>query len=332
MKKRILLILISLMIVILPQGIAHAEDSYGEISIKIDDEWNFQDVEEFTRIDEYSGYITAKEFFDEMTTADLVFIKDDFAPDDESLKYTTADEAKNFFDCYAKYVIADYYESWFEWEQGEAAENMDFFPCGCIKTKEGYFLKVRAEYHSDHGMRYVYIRHSDDGIYHMFVTSAFYDIHSKSERDRVDKSTKDFEEQISTFEDISYDNAVAEAVADVGIIDRLDHWAMNKYGRDIDFATVILGIIFILAALLFVVRAFLPDKKDKKTTGGRKKIVKDIAPVKRSSGDRKKEKKTVDGLERTTVHCTYEDSLKSLLDSGLLTRKEYREMLEKHYR
>lgn len=332
--KKIIVALLVLMMMILPQGMAYAGTEDG-MSMKVGSGWEMDYKDEFTRIDVSTGYLKAAYFWDELTDVRLFYMKDGDAPDKSVLDFKNADEAGDFYD-YAEMVFLDYYADYYDWDLDEVDEYVSLKLRDVISTEEGNFLKLEVE--QDYDIKsYAYIRHSKDGIYHLFVTESYIDYENETEYiekcQAAEKSVENFEKQMASYRDISIDDVLAERIAELTTMEKLDQWAEDEFGDDIDFSTVVVGFIFILAVLVFVVRAVLPDKKErKKASGGKKKTVKDIAPVKRTHIDRKKEKRTVDGLERTTVHCTYEDSLKSLLDSGLLTKKEYREMLEKHYR
>lgn len=168
------------------------------------------------------------------------------------------------------------------------------------------FIKVKVE--TDAGKEYVYITCS------AYDSASILYMHPNGHKIHPDKIAK-------SFCDYSYTENLKNSGG--------SH--ISEFFNDGEWFDVLVPAVVIIGAIVSVLKSLLGERKEKKakeisSVNEVKRVVKRIKP---SEGHH--EKDTEGGVKQTAyTGCTYEDSLRTLYKSGLLTRQQLNEMLEKH--
>lgn len=212
-------------------------------------------------------------------------------------QFYSEEEAIDYFETYGNLILLDFLN-----EQGYG--DISYYDPSYVQGDYTDFVKVKVE--TDDGKEYVYMTcYGDESVSILYM-------HPNGHKINPDAIAKGYY-------DYSYtENNTDSVFDDIPGIDDL-----------VDFA---LPAIAILIGLVSVIRSLLgKEKSEKKSTVPVREESKRVVKRIRSREEAHHEKDTQDGVKQTAyTGCTYEDSLRTLYKSGLLTRQQLNEMLEKH--
>lgn len=324
MKRRILVLILAITIAVIPGFTVCAMDyslAGGDFTSTATN-WGPYEYKGFTKLHDVNRKSMMEEVFDvdnNYVYGEMRYIK--YGPSCNNLvrEFTDLDGAKVFYKGYGKAVLDQ-----LMFQRGnEDSDEYDVKISKVINGKTGDFVKADIT-QKDQGSNAecVYICNIRSNIYCLFYEERLFE--NIEEELSLEEKEKYIEEADQQFEEI------VESYADTGYLDKFLKKAEKRTviekigGADVLLSNikiyVLIAVVIVIPLVIFLI-LFIKMMRNG-----------NVPLYTKGRGDKKKTTKTVDGKVTTTVHCTYEDSLRSLKDSGLLTQKEYREMLDKHGR
>ena len=342
MKKRVVAIITALMMFIPMAAYADTEEFMdGAITMDVPEDWECYDSDTSTHyaLGEYSNTHIFTAMRDKAVFNMMCIVDEDCYMDDAK-DYSYEDQKDSYLDG-GKAIVKKLLE--------DIADGYGFSlqVVGDVESEYTDYLKIKVKFDNDacHDI-YVYFAESYEGLHEVFVLKPF-----NIQTGRLsDGDIEDAEYMIASLEFDEADFADYfndEYYYDADFSDDEEYYDDEDYDYDDEWEddeTDITGfIMFIIAAISLI--SFLSGLGKSESSEGDGDEAEELKYE--SYVEDREEKVEVEKEEESSIKVPYiereepeevtyqssagyEESLKSLLDSGLITKKEYKELLKKH--
>ncbi len=322
MIKKMTGILLALVMICIPAA-ASAESIESEGSMEFtypSEDWEAYYSERFSRTGEDSGFMELCSVNDANTETLIIYLKS--SEKKELNAFSDMKGAEQFYKDGGKDALLEYFDEKLYYDRNvyDGVEDvLSLQPVKVIKGADGNYLRIdvstRTYYEDEEGDTYgydgcIYMTLDDSGVFRIFHTKVYLDDTEDSE-EKFQSVTAGTDELVKSYADLGCDEILLQRIEKETLKEKFHRgtFAIGYSLRLILREIIFLGLLaIILAAIVFVIRR----------------------AVKGASGEGKIIEKKAAESSTAEVHCTYEDSLKTLLKSGLLTKKEYAELMKKH--
>lgn len=335
MKKRVVAIITALMMFMPMASYADTEEFMdGAITLDVAEDWECYESNTSTHYEtgEYSDIHIFTAFRDK-TVFNMMCIVDDDCYMEDATDYSYEDQKDRYING-GKAMLKTLIE-------GVAGSyDCSLQVVGDVESEYTDYLKIKVKFDDEaYHNAYVYFAESYEGLQEVFVLKPF-----DLKDDKLSEGDiRDAEDMIASIKNAGLDSEFFFDDEDYDYYDYDDDEYYDEddydyeYESSGDIGPVIAIISLILTAIILV--AADVSKKEEEQEEDKRILVEEIVEKIRKS-DEEPERIPVEETDHETCNepeetvyqssAGYEESIKSLLESGLITKKEYKELLKKH--
>ena len=333
-SKRLMALFVVLLVMVSGSAVAYADTYHGlrddNIDLLLPDSWECEEVDKFTSEGESYEWIaeTHEGISDDSELWMDLYYMHDIISETEAYSITELEKAKVYFDSYGKAAIETLYSE-LNWGESVKIGEPSFYE-GEMSSQ--FIVPVEGDYGDGtvfHHLIYLdcetnFDFNNDSGRAVVHMIKMFY---------RSDEFPMD-EADMKTAESIA-DNCCDYGYYEDGYFGKGDGIGSGIF----DFISIVLPLLVVIPGIIAAGAKKLPDLLDRKPTKPKK-----VKPIPMPAEKRSSEKKATDRAlikkpvesnmprKAMTSEERYLQSLHTLRKSGLLTREEMADMLERHER